>query len=122
MICAKCGKDFSTVIDSRPSTVVEYGRRRRHKCLSCGEKWTTIEAPVSDKELADFLRRRKYDKSVLDEAIVRLDEIKKLLSATPKYPRKMQEKPPAEKKQAKPVPEKKDKVKDFAAELAAMDE
>lgn len=40
MICPNCGSDNTTVYDSR-----QYPdhRRRRYKCLNCGERFTTKE-------------------------------------------------------------------------------
>lgn len=40
MKCPICLSPDTTVIDSRPT---EDSTRRRRKCLSCGERWTTWE-------------------------------------------------------------------------------
>lgn len=42
-ICAKCGNDTVTVIDSR--VMMNNWRRRRRKCKNCGVHWSTIEVP-----------------------------------------------------------------------------
>lgn len=46
MKCWNCGKDNTTVIDSRPLKIGY--RRRRYKCLECGTRFTTLEVYAED--------------------------------------------------------------------------
>lgn len=46
MICPKCGKN-TRVVESRKH---EYGTRRRRKCSSCINKFSTIEVEASFKK------------------------------------------------------------------------
>jgi transcriptional regulator NrdR family protein len=43
MICPNCKSDQTAVIDSRQFKAY---RRRRYKCLECGERFTTKEVVV----------------------------------------------------------------------------
>ena len=47
MICPNCKSDQTLVTDSRQ---LELYRRRRYKCLECGERFTTKEAVEVDNE------------------------------------------------------------------------
>lgn len=56
-ICLKCGGE-SCVIDSRATSAA---LRRRRKCLSCQERWTTYEERDSGSMLnMDALRRLAF--------------------------------------------------------------
>ena len=48
-ICPKCGNEQGKIIDSRQDSNGLV--RRRHKCLICGRRWSTLELP------ADFAER-----------------------------------------------------------------
>lgn len=43
MVCPKCGKDNSIVIESKQIGTV---RRRRYQCLECDKRFSTHEIPV----------------------------------------------------------------------------
>ena len=53
MNCKLCGKRMTTT-DSR---LAPYGVRRRHKCESCGHRFSTVEIPMSEyKFLINFVK------------------------------------------------------------------
>ena len=79
MNCPKCNSDFTTVLDSRPSGVIENGRRRRYICHSCQNRWTTIEAMMDDDVIRDFIKRREYDDEVIKDVRDKLSSIEKIL-------------------------------------------
>ena len=41
MTCPKCGSDNRRCIDSRPAPGNQ--TRRRHECVNCGARWSTLE-------------------------------------------------------------------------------
>jgi len=42
----RCAHLESRVVDSRQSDLPHVLKRRRHECLACGERFTTIELPI----------------------------------------------------------------------------
>lgn len=53
--CPKCNGSNVGVIDSRPEP---YGRRRRRRCLGCGNRWNTVEVPEEFARGVHDTRRR----------------------------------------------------------------
>ena len=57
MNCPKCDHEKNLVLEARPSTLRPEWTQRRRKCAKCGERWNTVELPVSDvmgiEEVAD---------------------------------------------------------------------
>ena len=64
MLCPDCGCEITAVIDSRKRGGM---CRRRHKCLECNCRFSTMEILVDDYEalLRDALAFRKISKVVL---------------------------------------------------------
>jgi transcriptional regulator NrdR family protein len=48
MNCPKCGHEKNIVLETRPSTLRPEWLQRRRKCSACGERWNTVELPMSD--------------------------------------------------------------------------
>lgn len=48
MNCPKCGHEKNLVLEARPSTLRPEWTQRRRKCSKCGERWNTVELPMSD--------------------------------------------------------------------------
>jgi hypothetical protein len=74
MPCSCGGKNGTEVIDSRP--MID-GRRRRHLCRSCGERFTTYEITASEYER---LQSAVLDISLVKSAISSLQAIEKAMS------------------------------------------
>ena len=79
MNCPKCGVDNSQVVDSRGSEgthLAETARRRRHRCLNCGARFTTYE--ILDTELKQLTARSSRGlviTSISDESLQLLDRL-----------------------------------------------
>lgn len=58
--CEKCGAIASHVTNSRPTDDV--GRRRRHACIKCGHRWSTVE--IRETELMKMREPHKWGRSV----------------------------------------------------------
>ena len=50
MRCQECGSENLSCIASRESKTYPGRRRRRHKCQSCGQAFSTIEITVEEYE------------------------------------------------------------------------
>ena len=55
VVCPHCSHDESRVINSRPTGDL-YTRRRR-VCAQCGERYTTVEAPLEVLRRLEYLER-----------------------------------------------------------------
>lgn len=67
--CPECQHTMSSVLDTRPNQRGEYVKRRR-KCDSCGERYTTHEILAS---------RRKLSEKGGNDTLLVIAELKKLL-------------------------------------------
>lgn len=52
IVCAKCGSDDCTVVDTRHRNLDYLGETiyRRRKCNRCGYRWNTAELYLSDAD------------------------------------------------------------------------
>lgn len=69
MKCPYCGRGEIYVIDSRP--IEHNGRRRRYRCYSCDQRFTTYEYEIEQfsKELnekAEIRAREKFGKKIVE--------------------------------------------------------
>jgi transcriptional regulator NrdR family protein len=69
MNCEKCNNKTST-INSRKA---KYGTLRRHECLSCGHRFTTVE--ITKEEYESRVRKLKVYKAMLRALKYNLDWI-----------------------------------------------
>lgn len=82
MLCSKCKKSDTKVVDSRES---ESGVRRRRECLSCGHRFTTHER--FDSPRIKIKKRdgslEEYDRSKIEQGVTKSFE--KRLPSEEKY-------------------------------------
>ena len=64
MKCPKCGMDNSKIIDSRISSDGGSRRRRRHECLTCTHRFTTVEIIILENHI-----------NLNDDSIILLEEM-----------------------------------------------
>jgi len=74
MICPYCGSEDT----STKATIKGFKNKRYRQCKSCGKNWNTIELPVVDlfmEEYMDYLvdigeiTKDEYEKSIKKESI-----------------------------------------------------
>ena len=75
MLCTKCNTELLKCIDSRSSGA---RTRRRHLCIKCGHRFSTLEISVDD------FTELKRKEALLDDALAYSDKIKEKLKGNTK--------------------------------------
>ena len=89
MICPFCGAEQSVVVNSRQ---VKDARRRRYECVSCQERYSTIEMvetdAVLDKRIAEEMKEAKKLQQIFRSGDKRIARIITLLELEEKWSKK----------------------------------
>lgn len=77
MKCEMCMSKNIKCIDSRPPSndVLRYVKRRRYKCLDCGERFTTYEIMADDYNERKTEKDKMIDRSVVKAMLDMITEV-----------------------------------------------